>query len=208
MDTTNHADQAIPAEVQNVESGPLRGGMAQVVLATLASTVGFWAWMLIAPLQKTYATAMHLDEGGQISLMLATPVLVGALGRIVVGGAYTDRFGGRKMFSGVLVAAVPAVLIVMFAGMISSFPPSSRGGGVPARDRRNDLRRRHPVLERLVPARAPRVRERRLRDGGDDRNRRVGVRDAPGSSRRSATSRRTCSSSGSCWSRRWPCGSS
>ncbi|WP_460002416.1 MFS transporter [Microbacterium xylanilyticum] len=94
--------------------------MAQVVLATLASTVGFWAWMLIAPLQKTYATAMHLDEG-QISLMLATPVLVGALGRIVVG-AYTDRFGGRKMFSGVLVAAVPAVLIVMFAGMISSFP--------------------------------------------------------------------------------------
>lgn len=105
---------------EDAEAPALRGGMAQVILATLASTVGFWAWMLIAPLQKTYATEMHLDEG-QISLMLATPVLVGALGRILVG-AYTDRFGGRKMFAGVLVAAIPAVLIVMFAGMIASFP--------------------------------------------------------------------------------------
>jgi NNP family nitrate/nitrite transporter-like MFS transporter len=100
--------------------------MAQVLLATLASTVGFWAWMLIAPLQKTYATEMGLNEG-QISLMLATPVLVGALGRILVG-AYTDRFGGRRMFSGVLLAAVPAVLIVMVAGVIRSFPLLLVGG--------------------------------------------------------------------------------
>ncbi len=98
----------------------LRGGMAQVILATLASTVGFWAWMLIAPLQKTYATEMALDEG-QISLMLATPVLVGALGRIAVG-ALTDRYGGRRMFAIVLLAAVPAVLLVMLAGMVGSFP--------------------------------------------------------------------------------------
>ena len=97
-----------------------RGGLGQVLLATLASTVGFWAWMLIAPLQKTYATQMGLDEG-QISLMLATPVLVGALGRIAVG-ALTDRFGGRRMFAGVLLAAVPAVLLVMLAGVVGSFP--------------------------------------------------------------------------------------
>jgi NNP family nitrate/nitrite transporter-like MFS transporter len=111
---------------QNVEAPQLRGGMAQVLLATLASTVGFWAWMLIAPLQKTYATEMGLNEG-QISLMLATPVLVGALGRILVG-AFTDRFGGRRMFSGVLLAAVPAVLIVMVAGIIRSFPLLLVGG--------------------------------------------------------------------------------
>ena len=98
----------------------LRGGLGQVLLATLASTVGFWAWMSIAPLQQIYASEMGLDQG-QISLMLATPVLVGALGRVVVG-ALTDRFGGRKMFSLVLLAAVPAVLLVALAGSIKSFP--------------------------------------------------------------------------------------
>ena len=97
----------------------LRGGLAQVLLATIASTVGFWAWMAIAPLQGIYAAEMGLDQG-QISLMLATPVLVGALGRIVTG-ALTDRFGGRKMFALVLIAAVPAVLLVALAGVIGSF---------------------------------------------------------------------------------------
>jgi NNP family nitrate/nitrite transporter-like MFS transporter len=98
----------------------LRGGLAQTLLATLASTVGFWAWMAIAPLQNIYAENMGLDQG-QISIMLATPVLVGALGRIVVG-ALTDRFGGRRMFTLVLLASVPAVLLVALAGSIGSYP--------------------------------------------------------------------------------------
>ncbi|WP_173921369.1 MFS transporter [Agromyces sp. Marseille-P2726] len=102
------------------ERTALRGRFGQVLLATLASTVGFWAWMVIAPLQKTYATEMGLDEG-QISLMLAMPVLVGALGRIVTG-ALTDRFGGRRMFTFVLLAAVPPLLLVALAGVLGSFP--------------------------------------------------------------------------------------
>ncbi|WP_448006368.1 MFS transporter [Agromyces bauzanensis] len=102
------------------ERTALRGRFGQVLLATFASTMGFWAWMVIAPLQKTYATEMGLDEG-QISLMLAMPVLVGALGRIVVG-ALADRFGGRRMFTFVLLAAVPPVLLVALAGTLQSFP--------------------------------------------------------------------------------------
>ncbi|MEA4944985.1 MAG: MFS transporter [Propionicimonas sp.] len=97
----------------------LRGQLGQVILATLASTTGFWAWMSIAPLQKTYATEMGLSEG-QISLMLATPVLVGALGRVLVG-ALTDRLGGRRMFTLVLLGAMPAVLLVALAGSLKLF---------------------------------------------------------------------------------------
>lgn len=100
-------------------STQLRGGLGQVILATLASTMGFWAWMSIAPLQGIYASEMGLDQG-QVSLVLATPVLVGALGRILTG-ALTDRFGGRRMFTLVLLAAVPAVLLVALAGTIKSF---------------------------------------------------------------------------------------
>ncbi|MFD4959158.1 nitrate/nitrite transporter [Microbacterium sp. NPDC058389] len=98
----------------------LKGGLAQVILATLASTVGFWAWMSISPLQGVYADEMSLDQG-QISVMLAMPVLVGALGRVPVG-AFTDRFGGRRVFTLVLLAGVPAVLLVALAGSIASYP--------------------------------------------------------------------------------------
>ncbi|GAA1523697.1 NNP family nitrate/nitrite transporter-like MFS transporter [Agromyces terreus] len=107
-------------KTNGTDGAQLKGQLGQVLLATVASTFGFWAWMLIAPMQKTYADELGLDEG-QISLMLATPVLVGALGRIVVG-ALTDRFGGRKMFAAVLLISAPAVLLVALAGEIKSFP--------------------------------------------------------------------------------------
>ncbi|WP_448811404.1 MFS transporter [Agromyces bauzanensis] len=112
--------QSTSTEPEQTDRTALRGQFGQVLLATFASTIGFWAWMVIAPLQKTYATELGLDEG-QISLMLAMPVLVGALGRIVVG-ALADRFGGRRMFTFVLLAAVPPVLLVALAGMLKSFP--------------------------------------------------------------------------------------
>ncbi|MFJ2619771.1 nitrate/nitrite transporter [Glutamicibacter sp. NPDC087344] len=111
--STNSAPSSQPAAPE------LRGQFPQVLLATVASAVGFWAWMLIAPLQKYYSEEMNLSEG-QISLMLATPVLVGALGRIFTG-ALTDRYGARKMFTVVLLATVPAVLLVALAGSIGSF---------------------------------------------------------------------------------------
>ncbi len=100
-------------------SPALKGQLGQVILATLASTVGFWAWMSIAPLQKTYAQSLGLSEG-QISLMIATPVLVGSLGRVVTG-ALTDRLGGRKMFTIVLLGSMPAVLLVALAGTLKIY---------------------------------------------------------------------------------------
>ncbi len=99
--------------------GKLRGQFPQVILAMLASTVGFWAWMLISPIQAFYSEEMQLSEG-QISLMLAAPVLVGALGRIITG-SLTDRFGGRKMFTFILLISIPAVLLVAFAGSIGNY---------------------------------------------------------------------------------------
>lgn len=98
----------------------LRPGLRQVLLATIASTVGFWAWMVIGPLQNLYTQQMGLGQG-QVSLLLAMPVLVGALGRIVVG-ALADRWGGRRVFALVLLAGIPAVLLVMLAGVLANYP--------------------------------------------------------------------------------------
>ncbi|SJN43654.1 MFS transporter [Luteococcus japonicus] len=99
---------------------PLKGQLGQVILATLASCTGFWAWMSIAPMQKTYAQSMGLKEG-QIAMMLATPVIVGSLGRILVG-ALTDRLGGRKMFTAILLLSAPAVVLVSIAGQTKNYP--------------------------------------------------------------------------------------
>lgn len=108
-----------PPAVSTSEA-PLHGQLAQVLLATLTSLVGFWAWMIISPLAVTYAQSMSLSSS-QKSMLIATPVLVGSLGRVVVG-AMTDRYGGRIMFMVVLLSAMPAVLLVALAGTWKSYP--------------------------------------------------------------------------------------
>lgn len=92
----------------------------QLLLATWVSVVCFWAWSLIGPLSTQYTVSMKLSTTAQ-SLMVATPILVGALGRIVTG-LMTDRFGGRAMFIGVSLASIIPVLVVGYAATIGSYP--------------------------------------------------------------------------------------
>jgi MFS transporter, NNP family, nitrate/nitrite transporter len=98
----------------------LKHGQARnLALATLAFAISFWAWNMIAPLGVRYAEDMGLSSG-QKSLLVATPVLVGSLGRILAG-ALTDRFGGRLMFTVLLLATAPFVLLVAVAGERDSY---------------------------------------------------------------------------------------
>jgi NNP family nitrate/nitrite transporter-like MFS transporter len=92
----------------------------QLVLATWVSVICFWAWNLVGPLSTQYAIQMSLSANQQ-ALMVATPILVGALGRIVTG-LMTDRFGGRTMFIGVSLASIVPVLVVGYAAQIGSYP--------------------------------------------------------------------------------------
>jgi NNP family nitrate/nitrite transporter-like MFS transporter len=97
----------------------LRGQTRNLVLATAAFAISFWAWNMIAPLAVTYTDQMGLT-GNQKALLVATPVLVGSLGRILAG-ALTDRFGGRLMMPILLLVSVPFVLLVAVAGNARSF---------------------------------------------------------------------------------------
>jgi MFS transporter, NNP family, nitrate/nitrite transporter len=94
-----------------------------LALATVGFAVNFWAWALISPLG-----ALYLKQGAdsplgqlsqsQVALMVAVPVLVGSLGRIIVG-ALTDRFGGRVMFPIVSAATIVPVLFLAFFALDS-----------------------------------------------------------------------------------------
>ena len=91
-----------------------------LALATWVSTINFWAWNMIGPLSTTYAGDMKLSST-EASMLVATPILVGSLGRIV-SGPLTDRFGGRVMFIAVSLASIAPVLAVGAAGSARSYP--------------------------------------------------------------------------------------
>ncbi len=70
-----------------------------LAMATLGFAINFWAWALISPLGPLFRKTGYLGELSemQVSLLVAVPVVVGSLGRIIAG-AMTDRYGGRVMF--------------------------------------------------------------------------------------------------------------
>jgi MFS transporter, NNP family, nitrate/nitrite transporter len=86
------------------------GAARALFLSTTAFAVSFAVWGLIGALAPTFAQAYGLS-GKAKSLMIAVPVLLGALGRIPAG-MLADRFGGRRVFASLLlVSAIPATLI-------------------------------------------------------------------------------------------------
>jgi MFS transporter, NNP family, nitrate/nitrite transporter len=101
-------------------SSTLTGQGRNLALATWVSTVNFWAWNLIGPMSTTYAERLSLSAK-QASLLVATPILVGSLGRLV-SGPLTDRFGGRIMLIAVTLVTIPPVILVGIAGTIGSYP--------------------------------------------------------------------------------------
>ena len=82
-------------------------------MATVGFAVTFWAWALLSPLGAHFKQSLGLSSFQQ-ALVVAVPVIVGALGRIPVG-AITDRFGGRLMFP---VVSFATIIPVLFLGLV------------------------------------------------------------------------------------------
>ena len=91
-----------------------------LALATVGFAVNFWAWALISPLGPMFRDQGTLGEltESDVALLVAVPVLVGSLGRIVVG-ALTDRYGGRVMFPAITSVTILPVLFIAFVALDS-----------------------------------------------------------------------------------------
>jgi MFS transporter, NNP family, nitrate/nitrite transporter len=87
---------------------------AMLTLAVIGFAVNFWAWALLSPLAIRLGRDLGLSSFQQ-ALVVAVPVVVGALGRIPVG-ALTDRYGARVMFPLVSLATAVPVLFLGLAG--------------------------------------------------------------------------------------------
>jgi len=100
-----------------------RQAYVNLALATLAFAVAFAAWSLISPLASQIQKDFHLDDF-QTSVLIAVPVLLGSLVRIPMG-LLTDRFGGRNVFTALLLFTL---LPVAFLGSADSFGTYVAGG--------------------------------------------------------------------------------
>src|SRR4051794_41862643 len=86
-------------EVAKSGTGRVRTPGLMLATATIGFAVNFWAWALLSPLGPLFrekGTLGTLSES-DVALLVAVPVIVGSLGRIVVG-ALTDRYGGGVLF--------------------------------------------------------------------------------------------------------------
>src|SRR5664279_3025321 len=102
-------------------TGPSTGSpWLMLALATIGFAVNFWAWALLSPLGPMFrdSGALGTLSESDVALMVAVPVLVGSLGRIVVG-ALTDRYGGRIMFPTITALTIPPILFLAFFALDS-----------------------------------------------------------------------------------------
>ncbi|MEV0867601.1 MFS transporter [Brachybacterium paraconglomeratum] len=105
--TTTTAQGAVPP-----------GAWRALLLVTLGFAVNFWAWALLSPLGPVYVEQGLAQDA---SLIVALPVLVGSLGRILMGGL-TDRFGGHLMFP---LVSLLTVIPVLFLGLVGQYSYST-----------------------------------------------------------------------------------
>ncbi|MGH9221519.1 MAG: MFS transporter, partial [Vicinamibacterales bacterium] len=79
-------------------------------LATVSFAISFAAWGLIGGLAPVF-TQLYGLSASQTALLVAVPVLLGSLARLPMG-MLTDRFGGRAMFTLLLVVSAVASWMV------------------------------------------------------------------------------------------------
>lgn len=89
------------------------GNTRVLILATLAFAVCFAGWTLFSPL-AVYLKAEFRLSSTEVGLLLATPVLLGSIARVPIG-VLTDKFGGRRVFSVLLLFGFFPLFIAGFA---------------------------------------------------------------------------------------------
>lgn len=109
-----------------------------LAMGTLAFSVAFAAWSLLAPLAPGIQKELGLSDL-QTSVLIAVPVILGSLLRLPLG-IMTDRLGGRLVFSALLALVVPALLLLsqatsyaalLFGGLWLGLAGASFAVGVP-----------------------------------------------------------------------------
>jgi len=88
-----------------------------LIFSTAAFTICFAVWTLFSIVGIKIKQELKLDDS-EFGLLVATPVLTGALSRLFLG-LLSDRFGGRRVFALLMLLTAAAVYAV---SAVSRFP--------------------------------------------------------------------------------------
>jgi NNP family nitrate/nitrite transporter-like MFS transporter len=99
-----------------------------LVLSTIAFTVCFAVWTIFSIIGVALKKELGLSET-QFGLLIGMPVLSGSLVRIALG-IWTDRKGGRLVYTVTMLAAAVATFLLVFAQTYEQFLLAALGVGM------------------------------------------------------------------------------
>ena len=126
-------------------------------MSTLAFTVCFAVWTIFSIIGVQIKKDLGLNDT-QFGLLVGTPILTGSLIRLILG-IWTDQYGGRIVYVGVMLAAAVGDLAAHLRLRLSDLP----AGGARRRHRRRLVRGRHRLCVALVRGGQAGHRARHLR---------------------------------------------
>jgi NNP family nitrate/nitrite transporter-like MFS transporter len=99
-----------------------------LAMSTIAFTVCFAVWTIFSIIGIRIKQELGLSET-QFGLLVGTPILTGSLVRIVLG-VWTDRFGGRLVYTATMLAAAIATFLLAFAQTYAQMLVAALGVGL------------------------------------------------------------------------------
>ncbi len=97
-------------------------------MSTIAFTVCFAVWTIFSIIGVRIKDELGLSET-QFGLLVGTPILTGSLVRLVLG-IWTDRFGGRLVYTVTMLTAALATVLLGFATTYTQMLIAALGVGV------------------------------------------------------------------------------
>ena len=88
-------------------------------MSTIAFTVCFAVWTIFAIIGVQIKKDLGLNET-QFGLLVGTPILSGSLIRIMLG-VWTDQYGGRIVYTAIMLAAAVATYFLTWATTYPEF---------------------------------------------------------------------------------------
>jgi NNP family nitrate/nitrite transporter-like MFS transporter len=106
------------------ESTPTRA----LAMSTIAFTVCFAVWTIFSIIGVRIKDELDLSET-QFGLLVGTPILTGSLVRMMLG-IWTDRYGGRLVYTATMLAAASATFLLSYAETYPQMLAAGLGVGI------------------------------------------------------------------------------
>ncbi|MEQ5833723.1 MFS transporter [Marinobacter sp. NFXS9] len=108
---------------------PAKGDQYRALgISTLAFTLCFAVWTIFSIIGLRLKQEFGLSET-QLGLLMATPILTGSISRFFLG-IWSDRIGGRRVFSMVMLLTAACVYLLTFADSYTTLLVAALGVGL------------------------------------------------------------------------------